>query len=127
MSGVYLAWVGLYFVSILFIPSRKLCRGLFTRHILIRFIPPRRFWAGPWRNSYRYMLWVVGSLPLLFSGVVNSANARYAVFFGVYILLLLDDYIFGDDENRKKMREWARNKIKWKMKLPAPVTDQVAS
>lgn len=43
---------------------------------------------------------------------------------GVVLLidaLLVDDLLNGDDEQRKKRWDAVRNKIKWRMELPAPV------
>lgn len=38
----------------------------------------------------------------------------------------IDDW-FSDDDTWKRFKDWARNKIKWKMKLPQPVVGKVAS
>lgn len=42
------------------------------------------------------------------------------IYFILLILLYLDDY-FTNDDNHKKWWAEVRNKIKWKMELPAPV------
>lgn len=123
MSGW--AWLGLYFLSQFSVPAKKKCRGLFTRYILARIIPPRRWWkSAPGNDTYRYFLWMGVNLPLQYTVLLHNDALGEAIFWGGYILMLLDDYLFGDDNSWKKFKEWAGNKIKWKMELPQPAIDR---
>ena len=49
------------------------------------------------------------------------ADTIYGVagFWVALIGLYLDDYLFGDDEGKRRW-DWVRNKIRWKMALPEP-------
>lgn len=65
-------------------------------------------------------------------GVYVVISSFWSPFFYIYCLILIawsvDDY-FTDDENKRKFKEFVRNKIKWKMKLPqlVPVGGKVSS
>ncbi len=119
----WFAWVGLYFAAQILVPFRKKCRGLFTRKVLARVVPPCRWWTGFYKDTYRYFLWLgCWALASLFIGEKRDVNDL--VFWGTYILLLLDDYFFGDDDSWKKFLEGVKNKVKWKMELPQPVSER---
>lgn len=121
----WLAWLGLYFAAQWTVPYRKKCRGLFTRYVLVRLIPPRRWWMTvPWNDTYRYFLWLGANVPLQYTVLSHQRPLSDAIFWGGYVLMLLDDYIFGDDNNWRRFRGWAGNKVKWRMELPVPVANE---
>lgn len=119
-------WFALWLVVDIAVPQRRLCRGYVSR-LLAKVIPPKRWWYPKGRfhhGLYRNIIW------WLLCGVLNQLVARQfrdILFWGGLILLYLDDYVNGDDDDPKKRWEGVKNKIKWKMRLPEPLTDQVAS
>lgn len=118
-------WLLLYWSTVWIVPYKRLCRGLFTRFVLKRVVPPRRIWNnGGVGHSYRYMLWLGMTLILQYGLGVLNTKAWNPIFWAPLILVLLDDYIFGDDDAWKRRWEGVKNKIKWQMELPPEPTRQ---
>jgi hypothetical protein len=46
-----------------------------------------------------------------------------AVYYGGVLVLVLDDFLFGDDQDWRKRWEGVRNRIRWRMKLPQPAAE----
>lgn len=72
-----------------------------------------------------------GKFPLLNAGLTRMLQVLVILgidmvhdlgifYYLVICALYLDDYFTGDDDDMKKKWQEVRNKIKWKMKLPAP-------
>lgn len=110
----WVIWLGLYFGMLAIVPARKLCKGYFARYVLRRFIPPKRWWdLGPFANNYRFWIWL-GIDSIINLAVLGNANNQVLdlVFWSVYIVWMLDDYINGDDDPKERW-EAAKNKVKW--------------
>lgn len=97
-----------------------------------QIIKPRNYMRGkyltmPLRNRFPRVFnnwWcrMIQIFSLLFSYFVIAAfwhGAAYLYFISL-MALAIDDY-FADDEDKKRFKEWVRNKVKWKMELPKPV------
>jgi hypothetical protein len=110
------SWVLLWFIAALPVPKRKQQRGYAWR--LLRRLPPWRWVNGEGflRQLLRFMLLVT----LLWGaiGPFLSDPLDVAAIYSILIVMELDDYLNGDDDDRKRRREWARNKIRWLMDLP---------
>jgi len=52
-------------------------------------------------------------------GITDTKVYGIAAFWCALIALYVDDYLFGDDEGRRRW-ESVRNKVKWRMALPEP-------
>lgn len=117
--AVGLAWYLIYMTSIWMIPNERLCKGFITKKVLRRVIPPRSMWnTGTSGHGYRYLIWLGFNFITLF--VFHLRDIYWdALFWGVMIVLLMDDYIFGDDDRWKRLWEGGKNKVKWLMDLPA--------
>ena len=113
------AWFSMYWATTWIVPDEKLCKGYITRGIK-KVVPPKKWWSnGPGGHAYRYLLWY-GTFILLSSFVVKMKTDTWSlIFWGALIIVLLDDYLFGDDEWRKRLWEGVRNRVKWQMDLPA--------
>lgn len=86
-------------------------RGYFGRGI-------RRIWR--YRNPYLAWLALFG-LWWFIARVLDLAvgpAVEQVVFWSGYIGQALDDYFFGDDDDRRRFWEGVRNRVKWKMELP---------
>lgn len=93
-------------------------------------------WPKRWHNGYIYkaITKIVHSPPdslaVMFTFFGFALGISYAVdlfvgdragdaiYWAVLLLQVLDDYWNGDDDQRKKRWEAAKNKIKWLMELP---------
>lgn len=114
------AYPCIYLVVLFSIPERRLCRGLFTRHVIKKVIRVPYIWEIPVvGNTVRYFGWLI----LMDFGLQTlcgwSSTTTIAIFYTTYVVILLDDYFFGDDDRRKRMKEWAKNKVKWLWTPPA--------
>jgi hypothetical protein len=83
-------------------------------------------WLHRWfRDRFVLRMFQITVIGLLLAGAqvifgqVGTALGNL-IFWGCYAMLFLDDYLTGDDDNWRRFKEWAKNKIKWKMPLPAP-------
>lgn len=104
-------WIAMYFFSYIITPWNKLGNG-YTGRIFFRWVPRN------WRYVVRYMAWWGITLVPILMGIPNY------VFWIVAIAFIVDDYYFGDDDERKKRWDLMKNKIKWLMDLP-PVPVEV--
>jgi TctA family transporter len=94
--------------------------------IVVKRVYPKRFMKGIisrfiTRRLGRFgILKVEGVLiiTLYVSCRVSGSDLPFILFPLFIIARILDDYINGDDDERKRRRMWLRNKLKWKMKLP---------
>lgn len=119
-------WLSIYWATIWIVPTERLCKGLFTRYVLKR-LPPKRWWTpGSTGHMYRYMLWWGITIVLEYGYPRFGVKTWALLFWGPVILVVLDDYFFGDDDAWKRRWEGVKNKIKWKMDLPEPVRQEVA-
>lgn len=50
-------------------------------------------------------------------------HIQFGIFWSVYILLFVDDYLTGDDDQTKRFLNWVKNKIRWKMYLPQTASE----
>lgn len=68
------------------------------------------------RFVMRYVLWV---------GIAIIVATGNAIFWGVAVSFVLDDYFFGKDNNWRRKWDFVKNHIKWLMELPTiqPETD----
>ncbi len=122
-------WAGYYFLWIIamnVVPERKKQNGYIWRGLratMFRWIlsqkPPkqmmRRF------LTFSFALWAITE-PFLNEPISGS------LFYTLLIVMELDDYLNGDDDDRKKRWEAVKNKIKWLMDLPPkPAEGQVQS
>lgn len=73
--------------------------------------------------NYRYIL--IGGTAFAISNFIPKAMEDL-VWWAPQIVVLLDDWLFHDTDLKKKW-DMVRNKIKWRMELPEPLHDQVAS
>lgn len=111
-------WFIVYVGVQVFVPHRRHQRGYVWT--LLRRLPPWR-WVPGWtvlrcwlRHAMLWTLAFVGYWLLLPDWALLHALYLSA------ILVELDDYVNGGDDDRRKRREWACNKIRWLMELPAP-------
>lgn len=105
----FLAWfaIGLGIqLGLPLVKPRNLARGYITRWMMRLTHTPSEF-----RYFYRIL-----QLFMLLS--LEIATLLHPVGYWVIVVVLYgDDWLFGDDEFKKKLKE-AKNKIKWKMKVP---------
>ena len=89
--------------------------------ILTRPLWRFRIYAPGWTRLNQYLTLIMVSIPL---GVIFSNDFALPLHYIVIIALHLDDWLTGDDDEWKRFKEWAANKVKWKMELPPrPVAD----
>jgi hypothetical protein len=110
---VAVSWLVLYLAAILFVPYKRLNRGWITRYGLAKIVPIKWLWR-PGEHWGRYMFW--WGLNIVLDYTVISGKKNYdlqeAIFWGAYVVFLLDDYINGDDDPKERWDK-AKNKIKW--------------
>lgn len=101
----------------------RLGRGRITR--ALRFLPPKVVFSPPWVRLSRYFLLAIcaGPIEQLAGGIWLDADVVYWV---GCIVLLLDDYLTGDDDRWRRFWEAVRNKVRWLMELPAPAEPTTA-
>lgn len=121
MSGIFVQW----FMDSFF--GKRVGKGLISRLLAkLRVFGKRPFEASRWwGRRIRQLLAMYATLFALYIGPwfdTDDLTPCY-VFWAVFIILYLDDYLFGDDDNFKRFWEGVRNRIKWKMELPEPATD----
>jgi hypothetical protein len=109
----WLPYMILWLVVMMAVPVRKHQKGI--AWTFLRKIPPWRLIRGmePFQCFVRFMLLVYSIVWWLPTEAV----------FSVYILLEMDDYLNGDDDDRKRRWEGVKNKVKWLMELPAPAKE----
>ena len=113
------AFLLLYWTTLWIVPDKKLCKGLLTKYVLKKIIPPKVMWRdGKTGHMYRYLLWLCTTIILQFLVFGGSALIWEYLFWVPLIVVLLDDYFFGDDDLWKKISQFGGNNIKWKMELP---------
>jgi len=102
--GLY--WTAQFFVALGF--PKRYGNG-FTGKAIRRWVkqPSSRVFV-------RYMAWFGVTI------AVWGWHAPNAIFWPVAIGFLIDDYVFGDDEDLKRRWQAVKNSVKWKMKLPEP-------
>lgn len=86
--------------KMLTVPIRKMVR-FFDRHPFVLRITQLEAQGLPTQYVFHAsdrMIWVVGGLWIA--------------------ALCIDDYLTGDDDSWRKFKDWARNKVKWRMQLP---------
>lgn len=118
------AWAILFWVlTLAVIFAERECKGIITRRVISR-VPPARLWAtGFSAFNYRYAL--IGTVA--FAASFFTPNFMHdMLWWGSQTVVVLDDWLFHDTDFKKKW-DMVRNKIKWRMELPEPLTDQVAS
>ena len=95
---------------------KRLGRGLLTKPMwtwpLLRAKSPSAV-----RLKQLVVLWVIEFTLDMGTGIDDLLLT--AGFWFLVIVLYLDDYLFGDDDGKRRW-DWVRNKIKWKMELPEP-------
>jgi len=123
VTGLVFAGIWTVLLFAVLIADRD-CKGIFTRKVLSR-IPPRKWWTPATfvAINYRYLL-ISGTIFVVQEFVPNDMDDL--VWWVPQILVLLDDWLFHDTDLKKKW-DMVRNKIKWRMELPEPLHDQVAS
>jgi len=101
-------------LSAIFLYPRRHSRGYLSRWALPFFMKRFSFF-GPslLRLSQILACWIL--IP---------SNKLYFI---AIAILYIDDVLFGDDDQTKKRWESVKNRIKWKMELPAPIEGEVAS
>jgi hypothetical protein len=124
MSGlVFLGWVSVYSVSIAIVPFVRQFRGKILTMPIRRRVRCFRIEALVGRRDRRgFMLRMVQIFVL---SLVNFVGISDAVATVIYWLgasaFFVDDYLTGDDDRWKRFTDAVRNKVSWKMLLPAPV------
>ena len=124
-----MAWFLLYLLCCFMVPNRKLQRGYIWR--TLRKLPPFRRWPRDdlWHQFLRFQVVFVFWFTLIDiispGGIGNQRHPLHnLISWGFFIVLMLDDYVNGDDDNIRRLFKWAKNKIKWAMELP-PVPTEV--
>lgn len=119
----YLLWIVVDFA----VPRRKEQKGYIWRAVratLFRWFfikkPPEQLFRRFMVFSAIVYYGVLLQLPL-------SDFQTGALFFAFFTVLALDDYLNGDDDDRKKRWDWVRNKIRWLMELPAKPQEEPAA
>lgn len=112
-------WLSLLLISMLAVPDSKEQRGYIWR--VVRKIPPWRYIRGSSHDARfaRFMLLAIFSA-VFWHSVGLRGDRPWQATYATLIVLYVDDYVNGGDDDHRKLYEWARNKIKWKMALPAP-------
>ena len=123
LSGWNAVYLGVLFAT----PSRKLYRGKiltmpFRRRI--RYFQPRSIGARDGRGFCFRLLQLPVAAAVL---TIFSLNGAWNMVPWLWcIALYLDDYLTGDDERWKRFKDWAGNKVKWRMELPVPARQETA-
>lgn len=117
----FIVWWVLYFMALFFVPKAKVHKG-YGWSFLRRWIYPWK-WIPAVYPDWREPLHSLGrllALGCLLWPLAFFQDEGWVWFYLAIIVLALDDYVNGDDDDRKKRHEWVKNKIKWLMQLPAP-------
>lgn len=113
------AWMALgltvqWFVGLAF--PKRIGKGLLTKPM----------WRWPVFGSARPTMvrskQIFVLLALFYALVFGTALSDLYVTAGLWVLIIalyIDDYLFGDDEGKRRW-DWVRNKVKWRMKLLQP-------
>lgn len=100
---------------------RLVAKGKLTK-TSCRLIPWLRSYLPGVVRSKQILLLVSVYIPCTFADVLSGVSL-YGVywFWGGIAVLYIDDLITGDTDKWKRLWKAAKNKIKWKMKITAPV------
>lgn len=114
-----LAWLVIYCAAVVMVPARSLYRGkILTMPIRRR----TRLFSPTVDGIFDIRGANLRLIQLVTVGWGIGWFIPYAFCWLLMILLYLDDRFTGDDDRWKKFKESVRNRVKWKMKLPQPVT-----
>lgn len=100
--------------------QQRVGRGRFLSRPLWRFrlFAPR---VHPWGDviaSYTRVKQMFVMIPV-YCVAALFLRPWHMIYFGILIARYMDDYLTGDDDQWRRFKSWARNKIKWKTPLPA--------
>lgn len=121
MWGWFMLWILVRIVK----PTRKDQKG-YTWRLLKKLSP----WSlikvdnsdalgSIFRRTFRWLIMYI--FVALLTALVFDGHMEEITRYMILILIELDDYVNGDDDDRKRRWDWVKNKIKWKMELPQPV------
>jgi hypothetical protein len=113
------AWVILVLVvqlGCILLKPRNIGKGKYITMPLRRALP--KIFDHMWCRLFQILLLI--GIQLMIDAVMHGHLGFYLYCVGM-IALYLDDYL-SDDDDRKKFWDMVRNKIKWKMELPKPVS-----
>lgn len=128
-AGWFIAWIGLVFWVSLSYPQRY-CRGIISRKWQKVIFRNRN--VDKWGEHFQRLTTRMSQL--LAWGMVAAAlhygpakwDVPDAIYWPVAAIPYIDDVLTGDDDDRWKRRWQAvKNKLKWRMVLPAPVPVRV--
>lgn len=112
-----------YLLMLFATPRRKLFRGkvltMWVRRA-IRFFRPRGFGSLDVRGL------ILRTFQVMVPAFYFDHGSWQILPWLWGIVLYLDDYLTGDEDQWKRFKDWARNKIKWRMELPAPARQETA-
>lgn len=121
VPGIIVWWMIFSIVSELLVLSLKpanIGRGYLTR-MLARLPEIGSFFRGDPRKVMGPRLLLCLVIGMMVVIATQSDIVGGSVMYGLIVIFFIDDYYNGDDNWRKRWQE-VRNRIKWKMKLPAP-------
>jgi hypothetical protein len=120
-----LAWIPLGLSVQLFVGicwASSVGKGRVLSRPLWRFRPFRygvyRGWDGGIRASGVRMLQIWALIAVYVPACFFlGAAITVPTYWLLIIALYMDDYVTGDDERWKRFKQWARNKLRWRMVL----------
>lgn len=114
-------WLAIYITAIIMVPIRKEHKGYgwsFLRKTVFRLIP--HVYPDQRQLMHQIIRFLIVYVALYVVAQFVMDDNEFILPYTVIIVLCMDDYLNGDDDTKRKQREWARNKIKWLMELPSP-------
>ena len=122
----YWPYYFLWFFVEMFLPDRKAQKGYIWRAVRVTLF--RYFWKmkPPKQMFRRFVIFSLFIWYIIEIFVPASELKRSCLFFAFLTVVSLDDYLNGDDDDRKKRWDIVRNKIKWRMELPPQPQEETA-
>lgn len=105
-------------IVLLSLKPANIGRGYLTR-MLTRLPRIGRIFRGDPRKVIGPRLLICLLIGIVVTFVTLNEIIGGSVMYGLVVVFFIDDYYNGDDDWRKRWQA-VRNRIKWKMRLPAP-------
>lgn len=111
MNGGFIAEFAVL-LCVAFLPGR---RRLFRGKVFTMWMRRLAARPGMLASGFAIRLLQICAGGLLFQDLLGSGQDWVW-----FVALYADDYLTGGDDQGKRFKGWARNKVKWLMQLPAP-------